>query len=131
MSVLLDVMLAAVLSVVGFASLFQLSAEQSEASSQATSRLSALSALYDLEGRMRVTDWQVADSPVTALDCHVEPPDWFLGWCQRWGMPGDVAVGFTAISVVASAGQVKSVWTSHRADRTQAWRQVHSWTRAR
>ena len=126
MTVLLDVLLAGVFSVIGFVGLFQLSSELLEDTANAKTRLQALSALVDLEGRSRMAQWQFSEPLPVALNCSGDISDWLLAWCQRWQ---DQGLGSPAVTLLVDTlnRDVTVSWQYRFADQRLAWQQTHRW----
>lgn len=126
MTVLLDVLLAGVFSVIGFVGLFQFSSELLEDTANAKTRLQALSALVDLEGRSRMAQWQFSEPLPEALNCNGGIGDWLLAWCQRWQEQG---LGSPAVKLLVetSSRDVTVSWQYRFADQRLAWQQSHRW----
>lgn len=126
MTVLLDVLLAGVFSVIGFVGLFQLSSELLEDTANAKTRLQALSALVDLEGRSRLAQWQFSEPLPAALNCNEDVGDWLLAWCQRWQEQG---LGSPAVKLLVDTSHrdVTVSWQYWFADQRLAWQQTHRW----
>jgi len=126
MMVLLDVLLAGVFSVIGFVGLFQLSSELLEDTANAKTRLDALSALVDLEGRSRLAQWQFSEPLPVALNCNGDVGDWLLAWCQRWQEQG---LGSPAVTLLVDTSNrdVTVSWQYRFADQRLAWQQTHRW----
>ena len=80
---LMDVLIASLLSLVIFLGLFELAHRIVEANEVASRVAIARSQLLSLESAWRLRDLHVeADSP-TRLSCS-SPPVWLAGWCDRW-----------------------------------------------